>query len=161
VKELAQPHVPAPVLAAGILQPAGTWAGYRVGNTLPLVGQLMRRRADEDAGAFTAFTGAGAMHTGLFALTDDKLYAFDARPAGSRWRVGEQVVVWERKDLTVETTAGKLATKVVIGVPSTGERYELEVTTAAHHDGVEAFLDELQRGSAGATRQNLPVRPNR
>jgi len=161
VKELAQPHVPAPVLAAGILQPAGTWAAYGIGQTLPLVGQLMRRQADEDAGAFTgAFTGAGAMHTGLFALTDDKLYAFDARQAGSRWRVGEQVVVWERKDLTVETTAGKLATKVVIGVVSTGERYELEVTTAAHHSGVDAFLDELQRASA-LPGQNLPVRPNR
>jgi hypothetical protein len=145
VKELAQPHVPAPVLAAGILQPAGTWAAYRVGHTLPLVGELMHRRADHDAGAFTA---AGATRTGLFALTDDKLYAFDARPAGSRWRVGEQVVVWERKDLEVETTAGKLATKVVIGVVSTGERYELEVTTAPNHNGVDAFLEELQRASA-------------
>ena len=66
-------------------------------------------------------------------------------PAGSTWRVGEQVVVWDRHDLAVETRAGKLATKVVIDVVSTGERYALEVTTAANHNGIEAFLAELQR----------------
>jgi hypothetical protein len=108
----------------------------------------MRSRADADSGA-GALTRGGATHTGLFALTQDKLYAFDAKPAGSKWRVGEQVVVWERKDLTVETRAGKLATKVVIDVVPTGERYELEVTTAAKHNDIDAFLAELRRPSAG------------
>jgi len=145
LKELAQPHVPDPVLAVGILQPAGTWAAFGVGQALPLVGRLMRRQADEDAG--TLAHADATTRTSLFALTDDKLYAFDAKRAGTSWKVGEQAGVWERKDLAVVTAVGKLSTKVVIDVVPTGEHYELEVTTA-NRGVADAFLSELRRPDA-------------
>jgi hypothetical protein len=47
--------------------------------------------------------------------------------------------VWSRSDLKVETTPGKLSTKVVFDVQPTGEHYELEATTV----GSAGFNDPL------------------
>src|SRR5262249_55015015 len=75
----------------------------------------------------------------LLAVTADKLYAFACKQKGRNWKIQDQLGVWDRSDLKVETTPGKLATKVVFDVEPTGEHYELEATTA----GSAGFNDPL------------------
>jgi hypothetical protein len=51
--------------------------------------------------------------------------------------------VWNRPDLAIETTPGKLTTKVVIDVGSTGEHFEVEATTAGSSGLNDALLDAI------------------
>jgi hypothetical protein len=51
--------------------------------------------------------------------------------------------VWSRSGLKVETTPGKLSTKVVFDVEPTGEHYELEATTVSTANFNELFLAAL------------------
>jgi hypothetical protein len=78
--------------------------------------------------------------TVLLAVAGDKLYAFAAKQKGRNWKVEGQLGVWNRTDLDVETTPGKLATKVTFDVASTGEHYELEATTVGSAGFNDPFL---------------------
>ncbi|HMF03525.1 MAG TPA: hypothetical protein VKH17_01830, partial [Acidimicrobiia bacterium] len=59
---------------------------------------------------------------------------------GRNWKVQDQLGVWNRSDLKVETKSGKLATKVVFDVEPTGEHYELEATTVGSAGFNDPFL---------------------
>ena len=119
-KETAQPHVPEPVLAVGILQPAGTWGAMGVGQMSGLAGMI--------------------------ALTTDRLYAFNVKPKGRSFKIVDAVGDWDRRDVKVATTPGKLATKVIFDVESTGAHYELEATTIMSAGNfTTVFLEELTR----------------
>jgi hypothetical protein len=59
---------------------------------------------------------------------------------GRNWKVQEQLGAWDRSDLQIETAAGKLATKVVFDVVSSGEHYELEATTIGGSGINDGFL---------------------
>jgi hypothetical protein len=53
------------------------------------------------------------------------------------------LATWERADLKITTNPGKLATKVVLDVISTGDHYELEATTVGDYGLSTTFLDTL------------------
>jgi hypothetical protein len=76
----------------------------------------------------------------MFAVTADKVYAFAVKQKGRGWKVKDQIGVWNRPDLTIETTPGKITTKVVIDVGSTGEHFEVEATTAGGSGVNDRFL---------------------
>ena len=63
------------------------------------------------------------------AVTEGRIYAFNAKTSGRKWVIVDAVGDWDRSDLTIVTTPGKLSTKVVVDVKSTGDHYELEATT--------------------------------
>jgi hypothetical protein len=113
----------------------------------PLAGML-KRKANNDAAGGLARNSTFSIKIGLFALTTDKVYAFHAKPKGREWRVGDQVGEWTRADLRIETVAGRLATKILVDVASTGDHYELEATTVGSGGFTQAFLDELTRAPA-------------
>jgi hypothetical protein len=56
------------------------------------------------------------------------------------WKIQEQLGVWDRSDIRVGTEPGKLSTKVVFDVVSSGEHYELEATTVSTANFNEPFL---------------------
>jgi len=138
VKGTAQEQVPEPVEAAGILQPAGTWGTFGLDQVSGVAAMFKRRKANQGAGGLAKTSWKGTK-TVLLAVTADKLYAFACKQKGRNWKIQDQLGVWNRSDLKVETTPGKLATKVVFDHTPTGEHYELEATTV----GSAGFNDPL------------------
>jgi hypothetical protein len=147
MKQTVQPHVPEPVLGVGLLQPAGRGGSMGLSKISPLAGML-KRKANNGAAGGLARTGVFSMKMGLFAVTADSVFAFHATPKGREWRVGDQVAEWSRTDLRIETVAGRLATRILFDVVSTGDHYELEATTVGSNGFTQAFLDELTRSPA-------------
>ena len=146
IKDDVQPRVPEPIVALGMLQPAGTWGSFGAGQLSGLAGSLMRRAANKRAGGL-AKSGAFSTKTALLAVTEQRLYAFNAKPSGRSWKIVDEAGDWDRSDLTVTTTPGNLSTKVVVDVQSTGDHFELEATTAMGGDKFNRpFLDELAKG---------------
>ena len=145
MKDVAQPHVPEPVIAVGMLQPAGMWGSVGAGQLSGLAGTLMRRSANKKAGGM-AKNSAFRTRTALIAVTEDRIYAFNAKTSGRKWVIDDAVGDWDRSDLTITTTPGKLSTKVVVDVKSTGDHYELEATTImSAGDFTQPFLNEISR----------------
>ncbi len=139
VNETAQEQVPEPVVASGILQPAGTWGSFGLDQVSGVAAMFKRRKVNKDAGGLARTSWKGTK-TVLLAVTSEKLYAFAVKQKGRNWKVEGQFGVWNRSDLDVETTPGKLATKVVFDVQPTGEHYELEATTVGSAGFNEPFL---------------------
>ena len=138
-----QANVPEPVVACGQLQPAGTWGSFGMGRLSPAAGLLKQRSANKNAGQLST---RGAMFKNnrqtMFALTTDKLYAFETKIGYGGIKILGQLVEWNRADLTVQTIPGKLATKVVID-HADGGHYELEATTVASKGYNDPLLAEL------------------
>jgi hypothetical protein len=146
IKDDVQPRVPEPIVALGMLQPAGTWGSFGAGQLSGLAGTLMRRAANKRAGGLGK-SGAFSTKTALLAVTEQRLYAFNAKPSGRSWKIVDEVGDWDRSDVTVATTPGTLSTKVVFDVQSTGDHFELEATTTMGADKFNGpFLDELTKG---------------
>ena len=139
VNETAQEQVPEPVLAAGILQPAGTWGSFGLDQVSGVAAMFKRRKSNQGAGGLAKTSWKGTK-TVLLAVTGEKLYAFSCKQKGRNWKIQEQLGAWNRSDLKVETTPGKLSTKVVFDVEPTGEHYELEATTVSTANFNEPFL---------------------
>jgi hypothetical protein len=139
VNTTAQEHVPEPVVAAGILQPSGTWGAFGLEHVSGAAAMFKRRKVNKDAGGL-AKSSWKSTKTALLAVTADKLYAFSVKQKGRNWKVQEPLGVWDRSDLQIETAPGKLATKVVFDVASTGEHYELEATTIGGSGINDAFV---------------------
>jgi hypothetical protein len=139
VNTTAQEHVPEPVVAAGILQPAGTWGTFGLDQVSGVAAMFKRRKVNKDAGGLAKTSWKGTK-TVLLAVTGEKLYAFAVKQKGRSWKVEDQLGVWNRSDLDLETTPGKLATKVVFDVEPTGEHYELEATTVGSAGFNDSFL---------------------
>jgi len=145
MKDTVQPHVPEPVIAVGMLQPAGTWGAFGIGRMSPLAGRIMDAKNNQKAGGL-AKQGIVKFRQALIAVTADKAYAFNSKVKGRGYKVTDQVGVWDRKDLVVTTEPGKMTTKVTIDVKSTGDHYELEATTiSTARDIAVAFLDEFAK----------------
>lgn len=143
VNTTAQEQVAEPVQAAGILQPAGTWGSFGLDQVSGVAAMFKRRSANKNAGGLAKSTWKGTK-TVLLAVTADKLYAFSCKQKGrSGWKIQEQLGVWNRSELKVETTPGKLSTKVVFDHAPTGEHYELEATTVSTANFNEPFLAAL------------------
>lgn len=126
MKDLVQPHVPEPVIAVGVLHPAGAWGNLAVTKFSPGPGMLRRRSNDQKA-----------------AVTADCVYALGATPKSRSWEVADPTDSWARADLRITTSPGNVAMTVVLDVASTGDHYELEATTAGDNGFTAAFLAEL------------------
>jgi hypothetical protein len=142
MRDTAQEHVAEPVLAAGILQPAGTWGSMGIGQISGLAGTVMRMANNKKAGGLGK-QGVFKFRQALVAVTADKIYAFNAKPSGRKWKVTEQVGVWDRKDLRVGMADKKLTKAVTIEIASTGERFELEATTVGSQGVNDPLFAEL------------------
>jgi hypothetical protein len=160
-KASVQPHVDEPIIAVGVLQPAGTWGSIGVGSVSRIAGTLTRMASNKKSGGLGKRGEIKANMT-LVAVTDGKLYAFNAKPWGRQFKVQDPVGAWERPDLDITTQKGTLATKVVIDVKSTGDHYELEASTIlqmkGHNDEFLAALDTFlsRPGLSGTESRDAP-----
>lgn len=150
MKAQAQEHVAEPVVAVGVLQPAGTWGAFGMGQMSGLAGMIGRKAANDRSGGLGK-NGAFSTKAALLALTADRIYAFNVKPKGRAFKVVDEVGDWARSDVAVQTVKGKLSTKVVLDVTSTGAHYELEATTMMGMGNfTEVFLTELTKGAPEA-----------
>jgi hypothetical protein len=140
VQETAQEAVPEPVEAAGIVQPAGTMGTFGLSQVSGVVAMVKARKANQAAGGLGRTSVMASTKLAMFAVTADKVYALAVKQKGRGWKVKDQIGVWNRPDLTIETTPGKITTKVVIDVGSTGEHFEVEATTAGGSGVNDRFL---------------------
>ncbi len=147
MREKAQERVSEPVVAVGIVQPAGTWGSAGVMQVSGLAGMLMKKSANKRAGDL--HTGGAVFKTNrqtLIALTADKLYAFETKAGWGGMKIIGELAAWNRKDLAVATSDGKVSTQIIIEHKVTGDRYELEATTAMSRGFNDALLDEIVKG---------------
>jgi hypothetical protein len=138
-----QDRVPEPITEVGLLQPAGSWGASGASMVSGLAGTLARKAANQRANGLTQNKLLGGLKMALVAVTAGRVYVFAAKSKGRFWKIGDEVASWDRADLVVSTTPGKLSTKVAIDVRSTSDHYELEATrvgTLKFHDG---FLTEI------------------
>jgi len=145
MKDMVQPRVPEPVLAVGMLQPAGTWGATGLGQLSGLAGMIKQKKANKAAGGLAKGPIFSQTKLAVIALTDDKVYAFSGKPGMGGWKIKDQLGTWDKKDLTVTMQPGKVSTKVIIDVQSTGDHYELEATTAFDRGFSDQFLAELEK----------------
>lgn len=144
IRDTAQEQIAEPVLAAGILQPAGTWGSMGIGQLSGLAGNVMRMKNNKKAGGLGK-QGLVRFRQALLAFTSDKVYAFDSKPSRGAWKVTEQVGVWDRKDLRVAMTDKKITKAVTIDIESTGQHFELEATTVGSQGINDALFAELAK----------------
>jgi hypothetical protein len=143
--QTVQPHVPEPVIAVGVLQPAGTWGAMGGDQLSGLVGSLMRRSANKRS-AGLAKNSAFRTKVALVAVTDARVYAFNAKGWGPQCKIVDEVGDWDRGDLQITTTPGTMSTKFVIDVVSTREHFELETNALMGVGGFTSkFVDALNR----------------
>ncbi len=145
--DLTQPHVPEPILAVGMLQPAGTWGNMGVSKFSPALAALRRHRHNRAAGGLARTGMMKRPQMALLAVTETRLYAFAATWKSGGWAVGDAIGAWDRSDLHIETTPGRLATTVAVDVVSTGEHYDLEATTVGDDGFTGIFLAALTGGA--------------
>jgi hypothetical protein len=145
MKATVQPHVPEPVIAVGVLQPAGTWNAMGGDQISGLIGSLMRKNANKSSKGL-AENRAFRTKVALIAVTEDRIYAFNAKGWGPQCKIVDQVGDWDRRDLKVTTSKATMATKFVFDVASTGDHYELETNALMGMGGFTArFVDALNR----------------
>lgn len=140
-----QEHVPEPVVAVGAVQPAGTWGSFGISQLSPLAGALKNRKANRNAGGMAKNSIWSGTKLAAVAVTAERIYTFKAKPRGRSWKIGDPLATWERRDVQISLEPGKLATKVIIDVTSTGDHYEFEVTTMMTRGFGDAFLAELAK----------------
>ena len=142
LRQLAQEHVPEPVITAGLFAPAGAVGGVQVGNFSQIAEILMNRQSNRRSGGL-GHQGQFKHRHAIIAVTADKIYGFSAKPKrGVGYQVVEQVVEWDRKDVRV-SVSDKMVTKgITFEVVSTGEKFELEMVKLAGATN-DAILKEL------------------
>ena len=147
MKATVQERVPEPVLAVGVLQPAGTWGAMGGDQLSGIVGSLMRKNANKRSGGL-AKNRAFRTKVALVAVTEERIYAFNAKGWGPTCKIVDEVGDWDRSDLQVTTTPGKMSTQFVIDVASTGEHFELETNALMGIGGfTQQFVDALDRSA--------------
>ncbi len=143
MKATVQPHVPEPVIAVGVLQPAGTWGAMGGDQLSGLVGSFMRRNANKRSSGLGK-NSAFKTKVALVAVTASRVYAFNAKGWGPQCKIVDEVGDWDRDDLTITTTSGTMSTQFVIDVVSTGDHFELETNALMGVGGFTAkFVDAL------------------
>ncbi len=105
-REVLQPKLDEPVLAAGLFYRTGGWAGLALGPFSGLAALVSRgigkRKAKGLPGQF------------LVAVTPTRVHAFGCSAAYGRVKAKEELAVWERSGLTVTAEETAANTKVVI-----------------------------------------------
>jgi hypothetical protein len=150
-KATVQEHVPEPVIAVGILHPAGTWGAMGGDQLSGIVGSLMRKNANKRSGGL-AETRACRTKIALVAVTEARVYAFNAKGWGPTCKIVDEVGDWDRDDLEVAISPGKMSTQFVIDVVSTGDHFELETNALMGVGGfTQKFVDALNPTAGGAS----------
>jgi hypothetical protein len=149
IQAIVQEQVPEPLLAVGMVQPAGTWGAAGLSQLSGIAGMFHQKSANQKAGDLTnrgAFFRSGKSPNSqtIVGLTADTLYAFEAKYGWGGMKLKGQLAAWPRKDLTVRLEPGKMSVRVIVD-HTDGSRYEVEATTVGARGYNDAFLNELAK----------------
>ena len=91
------------MIAVGVLQPAGTWGAMGGDQLSGIVGSLMRKNANKRSGGLGK-NSAFRTKVAVIAVTEARVYAFNAKGWGSQCKIVDEVGDWDRSDLKITTT---------------------------------------------------------
>jgi hypothetical protein len=129
--DIAQEHISEPVIAAGILSPAGTAGGFGLTKISPLAAMVKNRPSNRRAGGL-GHDGVFKMRQALIAVTANKIYGFNSKPKGRKgWQIVDHAAEWDRSDVRVSFDDKRITRAVTLEIISTGERHELEMMQMA------------------------------
>ena len=144
MKAEMQARIGEPLIAVGVLQPAGTWGAMGGDQLSGIVGSLMRKNANKRSSGL-AKNSAFRTKVALIGVTEERVYAFNAKGWALQCKIVDEVGDWDRSDLKITTTPGKMSTQFVIDVISTGDHYELETNALMGIGGFTAsFVAALE-----------------
>jgi hypothetical protein len=130
-RDIAQEHISEPVIAAGILSPAGSMAGFGLSKISPVAGLAKNRQANRRAGSL-GHDGVFKVRQALIAVTASKIYGFNSKPKGRKgWQIVDQIAEWDRSDVRVSFDDQHVTRTVTLEIISTGDRHELEMVQMA------------------------------
>ena len=142
-KDTFQPHVEEPISAVGMLQPAGTMGSFGLARVSPLAAMIKNKGVNERAGGIAKAGVFTSTKTAAIVVTPGKVYAFRYKQKGMKFKVEEQLAVWDRKDVKFSVEKKKITSQVSIDIASTGDHYELEAMTAGSKGIQDPFFAEI------------------
>lgn len=149
--QAVQPYCDETIFAAGTFQVAGGWASG-ISNGL-LSGGLFRRPPKH-----VRERSGGLPDTVVVAVGSTKIYVFAYRVKRMRLDTGPPVRVWDRRDVVAKSDVRRVASKLTIELPKTGDRHELESTSMTGRLGAitKQMFRLLDDPSIGAPRGAAP-----
>jgi len=139
-RAIVQEAVPEPIVAYGVLQPAGTWGSFGLRQLSPALATFRQHKANKSAGDLTGRHGLKMNSQTYVALTADKVYALEGKAKRYGIKIVGTLAEWRRSDVSVQLIPGRMSTKVVFD-HTDGGHYELEATTMGGFN--DPFLAEL------------------
>ena len=155
VNTTAQEHVSEPVVAAGILQPAGTWGAFGLDQVSGVASMFKRRKVNKDAGGLARTSWKGTK-TVLLAVTGEKLYAFAVKQKGRNWKVEGQLGEWNRSDLESRPPAASWPRR-----SSSTSSPPVSTTSSRRPPSAAPVSTTRFSPRSRPEAQNFPVRPKR
>ena len=145
LRDAAQPHCAEPVLAAALVQPRGSMGVAGLAQVSGLAAMLKAKGANQAAGGLGK-TGLVSFKYAVMALTADTVVVCEAMPKGFGVKVKKKLVEWPRADLEFAHEQKTMTKALTFDVKSTGEHYELEMTSMMDKGISDAFVAELEKG---------------
>ncbi|MEA2385918.1 MAG: hypothetical protein QOJ22_92 [Thermoleophilaceae bacterium] len=112
-RDAVQPHTTEPVLAA--------WMFYRSGSFAKVALTQVSGLGALAAGALGKKKAAGLPQTFVLAVTPTHVRAFKAKPRGFGVKVGDELLSWDRRGLTVTAQQATVNTTVTLQPSGEGE----------------------------------------
>ena len=116
-RDSVQPHLSEPLLAVGVFNRPGGIQAIGMAKVSPLLSMMMRKSAKKQAG--------GLPTSVALAITPTQVHVYGFNARSSSIDVENELMVWERQGLQVETQSTVTATRLQL-TPSGGETIELE-----------------------------------
>jgi hypothetical protein len=116
-RDAVQPHLSEPLLAVGVFNRPGGIQAIGMAKVSPLLSMMMRKSAKKQAG--------GLPTSVALAVTPTQVHVFGFNARSSSIDTGNELMVWGRRGLRVQTESTMTATRLQL-TPEGGETIELE-----------------------------------
>jgi hypothetical protein len=141
---VVQAKVDEPVLAWSIFVRAGSYGAMAAGYVSPVVAALINLIAKKRA--------AGLPSRFLLVVTPTKVRAFKFSQKRSGLRVGDELAVWDRAQLSVSTKETALTTRVTLACAADGEQV---ICDTGKGEFTDAFLRTIGATPAAVSNHQL------
>ncbi len=141
---VAQPQVPEPIVAIGILSPPDTWeANTNIDMWSRHKDQRMSQAKIEGFGPLNTRKNCQA----LIAVTDHRIHAFAVKSKSfGRYQIIETIGDWARDDFIATAQVDELNGPFDFWIPSQNRRHQLDITMPFMGGMSERFLDATAPG---------------
>jgi hypothetical protein len=145
MRDAAQPHCEEPVITAALVQPRGSMGVAGLSQISGIAAVLRAKGANKAAGGLGK-TGLVSFKYAVMALTEHTVVVCEAMPKGFGVKVKKKLAEWPRADLEFAHEQKTMTKALTFDVKSTGEHYELEMTSMMDKGISDAFVAALGEG---------------